>query len=126
MHKLLIPLVTGLLLAAQPAHADRGYGHGGHGHHGNNDSAWVALALFGALLGTAIVVEQSRAPYADPYDVAPVYPQQQPVYIEQDPDTVRTPANAAGSWYYCASSKMYYPYTKACPEGWQAVPPRPY
>lgn len=125
MRKLLIPLIAGLLLAAQPAHADRGYRHGGHGHHGSNDSAWVGLALFGALLGTAILVEQSRAAYANPYEATPASPSQ-PVYIEQEPVTVPPPANAAGSWYYCASSAMYYPYTQACPEGWQAVPARPY
>ena len=28
-----------------------------------------------------------------------------------------------GNWFYCRSSGQYYPYTQACPEGWQAVRP---
>jgi hypothetical protein len=31
----------------------------------------------------------------------------------------------AGYWYYCESSRGYYPYVKECPGGWKAVPPAP-
>jgi hypothetical protein len=31
----------------------------------------------------------------------------------------------AGYWYYCETSRGYYPYVKDCPTGWKAVPPAP-
>jgi hypothetical protein len=31
----------------------------------------------------------------------------------------------AGYWYYCETSRGYYPYVKDCPSGWKAVPPAP-
>jgi hypothetical protein len=31
----------------------------------------------------------------------------------------------SGYWYYCESSRGYYPYVKDCPGGWKAVPPAP-
>lgn len=33
------------------------------------------------------------------------------------------PPPPGGNWFYCRSSGQYYPYTQACPEGWQAVRP---
>lgn len=44
-----------------------------------------------------------------------------PVYVEQ----ADTAADTSDYWYYCVSSKTYYPYVKECPEGWQRVSPRP-
>ncbi|HYL89201.1 MAG TPA: DUF6515 family protein [Burkholderiales bacterium] len=35
------------------------------------------------------------------------------------------PTQAAGTWYYCESSKTYYPYVQQCPEGWKSVPASP-
>jgi hypothetical protein len=32
---------------------------------------------------------------------------------------------AAGTWYYCESSKSYYPYVSSCSEGWRSVPASP-
>ncbi len=32
---------------------------------------------------------------------------------------------AAGYWYYCESSKAYYPYVNECREGWRQVPANP-
>ena len=31
----------------------------------------------------------------------------------------------SGYWYYCETSRGYYPYVKDCPSGWKAVPPTP-
>jgi len=121
MGKLITAVVVALSLLATSAHADRGYDHRGYSHHGGGGSGWAGLAIFGALTGLAIMADRTRPVYVDPYYVGPVYPQQ-PVYVEQAP----APANSAGVWYYCGSSAMYYPYTQACPEGWQAVPARPY
>ncbi len=34
------------------------------------------------------------------------------------------PSSASSFWYYCANSKMYYPYVQQCPTGWlKVVPP---
>ena len=38
--------------------------------------------------------------------------------------TYAPPPPASGNWYYCGSSGQYYPYTNACPEGWQVFAPR--
>ena len=127
MRKFVVPFIAALALAALPAHADRGYyGRGGNGYHGGGGvSPWAGLAVFGALAGLAIMAESSRPVYVDPYNAGPAYAPQE-VYIEGQPEAGVLQANPAGAWYYCASSAMYYPYTKACPEGWQAVPAQPY
>lgn len=66
---------------------------------------WVApaaiLTLGGLAIGAAIYNNQPATPI---YNTAPPPP--------------------SGNWYYCRSSGQYYPYTNACPEGWQAVSPR--
>ena len=127
MRKFVVPFIVALALAALPAHADRGYyGRGGNGYHGGGSvSPWAGLAVFGALAGLAIMAESSRPVYVDPYNAGPAYAPQE-VYIEGQPEAGVLQANPAGAWYYCASSAMYYPYTKACPEGWQALPAQPH
>jgi hypothetical protein len=117
MRKSVVALFTALCLAAYPAYADRGHHRGGHHrqhqHHHNQGggSAWVGLAVIGAIAGLALMAEQSRPRPAAAYQAQPVYP---------------APAPAEGTWYYCQSSGIYYPQTTACPEGWQAVPATPY
>ena len=61
------------------------------------------------------------------YPSQPIIVQQPaPVYIEQTPQQAAPPApQVTSDWYYCASSKTYYPYTKDCPEPWQRVSPVP-
>lgn len=40
--------------------------------------------------------------------------------------TAPAPAPQAGvNWYYCESSKTYYPYVSQCAEGWKTVPAAP-
>jgi hypothetical protein len=52
-------------------------------------------------------------------------------YVEQGDAPVQAAAPAAappgGSavWYYCESSKTYYPYVGECKEGWKEVPATP-
>lgn len=124
MRKLIIAAVAALSLAALPAHADRGYYRGGHHSHRDGGSVWAGLAVVGVLAGLAIMADQSRPQYAAPAYVQPEYPPQ-PSYAVPPASPVPAPASP-GTWYYCPSSAMYYPYTKACPEGWQAVPANPY
>ncbi len=33
------------------------------------------------------------------------------------------PSSASSVWYYCADSKLYYPYVQQCPRGWVKVVP---
>lgn len=35
------------------------------------------------------------------------------------------PPPEIGHWYYCRTSKGYYPYVKDCPVGWEKVSPLP-
>ncbi len=49
--------------------------------------------------------------------VAPPAPQQ---YVERSDQ----PAPQS-YWYYCETSRGYYPSVKECPSGWKAVPPAP-
>lgn len=100
------------LTATAPAQADWGRHHGGHGHHGHRGGhGWVSpaavLAITGLAIGAAVASQHSYAP-------APVYA------VPPRP----MPSADYGTWYYCGSSGQYYPYTNACPEGWQAVPAR--
>ncbi len=53
--------------------------------------------------------------YADPAVAVPP-----PEYVEQG----SPPAQQPNYWYYCASSKAYYPYVNECPEAWQQVVPQ--
>ena len=66
-------------------------------------------------------------PYYYPaYYPAPVYapvvvsPPQPVQYVERNDQPLQS-----GYWYYCETSRGYYPYVKECPSGWKAVPPAP-
>ena len=41
-------------------------------------------------------------------------------YIERSEQPLQS-----GFWYYCETSRGYYPYVKDCPSGWKAVPSAP-
>ncbi len=107
-----------------PAHAERGhqYGHSRHWsaplvverHHRHDQwrrSHWIApaavLAITGAALGFGAYQHYN-----------------QPTPVTPPPARPYPPAQPADTWYFCGSSGQYYPYTQACPEGWQAVPAR--
>ena len=61
------------------------------------------------------------APYYYPPAVIVAPPAAPPVYVERND----APAQSQGYWYYCETSRGYYPYVKECPGGWKAVPPAP-
>jgi hypothetical protein len=57
-------------------------------------------------------------PYYPPVVVAaPPAPAQ---YVERNDQPLQS-----GYWYYCETSRGYYPYVKECASGWRAVPPAP-
>ena len=86
-----------------------------HRHYHRGGPGWVGPAAVLAIAGMAIGAAAYNNAYAAPAP-APVYVQPAPVYA--------APSAPSGVWYYCGSSGQYYPYTNACPEGWQAVPAR--
>jgi hypothetical protein len=81
----------------------------GRWHHYDSGS-WVGPAIVGGLITYSLMTPRV---YAQP---TIVYSPPQPQLMAQTNPPV---------WYYCPSSQMYYPYTNACPDGWQAVPARP-
>jgi len=65
--------------------------------------------------------------YPPPIYYPVVVPAQPVTYIEQRVVEQRSaPAPDRGAWwYYCGSSRGYYPHVRECPTGWQRVPPVP-
>ena len=108
-------LTAGLALAAAGALAA-----GAASAHGR---ARVGIGLhFGPYWGPA------WGPWYHPY-YAPVYyppavivtsPPAPVQYIERSDQPLQS-----GYWYYCETSRGYYPYVRECPSGWKAVPPAP-
>ena len=115
MRRVTLALLAMVLLTAgapSPARAD-GFGWG---------------LLFGTLIAAPIVASTYYPRYYYPpyYGYTPYYPYG-PTYGYAEPTYAapRVSPEASQVWYYCASSRGYYPYTRACPEGWQTVPVRP-
>jgi len=57
-------------------------------------------------------------PYAPPTVVVAPTTQPEATEAPQNPPPV-------ANWYYCASTKTYYPYVRQCAEAWQVVPATP-
>jgi hypothetical protein len=105
------------VLISTPTFAHGGYYGGTRYYRGGGD--WVAPFVVGGLVTYALT--QPRVIYQEPvYVPAPapvvVAPPVQPVVQQQVIPNV---------WYYCSSSKTYYPYVQSCPTGWQTVPAVP-
>ena len=62
-----------------------------------------------------------NSPFYYPYPYS--YPPPNVIVLPQTP----TPQPPVQNWYYCESSKEYYPYVSTCPAGWKIEPvtPRP-
>jgi hypothetical protein len=79
---------------------NRGYWHRGH-HEGRYGWWWITAGMWN-------------------FYPQPVYPY--PRYESRAPVVVQ---NSTSLWYYCDSSRNYYPYVEYCPEGWRAIPTEP-
>ena len=91
--------------------------HHGSGHHHKHGVTFIGI-------GFAYPWYYSPPYYYPAYPQPVAYPAQPVTYIEQGgaaPEAVEP----AGWWYYCESSRTYYPYVKECPSGWQRVPALP-
>ena len=116
-------------ISAFDAHAAGGGGHFG-GHHGGpwggyRGGPFIApfdpRFIFGAALLAPLLYPP---PPVYPYYPAPVAVPP-PVYVQPNPYPSQPAPQAPAYWYYCASAKLYHPYTQACPEGWQQIPKQP-
>lgn len=121
----------------------RSYGHGGHdggGHHGGHGGHYYGGwghyngyygTGFGVMIGDPYwgwpwYYPLYAYPYANynPYVPAVTMQSDEPQEYIQRSDKV-SPPDSSGVWYYCPESKIYYPYVKECPGGWQTVPAQP-
>lgn len=133
-----VAVAFGLMAVAEPASARGRYGN--HGHHGARFSFgfWGGPGYWGpGYWGPGYWGPGYGYGYAGPGYWGPpavVYaPTPEPrVWVENDPaPTTPTPApssstdpNAQQWWYWCVSSRGYYPYVNSCAEGWQRVAPQ--
>ena len=137
-------VAAALLAIAEPASARGRYGghHHGHHHHGAHFSlGFLGGPYWGAGYwgpgywgsgywgGPGYWGSGYWAPPTVVYAPAP----EPRVWVERDqastaqvpPVTSNTNPNAQQWWYWCASSRGYYPYVSNCAEGWQRVAPQP-
>src|SRR5689334_7767419 len=102
-------LLIGLALAAAGAFGAGGAIAGG-GHHHGHSHVTVGLGFgFGPYWG-----------WPGPYWYPPAYYPPAVVYAAPPAPThyvERVEQPQAGYWYYCESSRGYYPYVKDCPTG---------
>ena len=100
-----------------------GYGWGGGFYPGWGIGAFSAGLMTGAVVASPVVEVDNTPP------VVVQQPEQPQTVVVQQPaapaptGTVMPPQQAV--WYYCVSSKIYYPYTNSCPGGWKTVPATP-
>ena len=117
-------MVTLLLAYTAPSEA-----HGRRFHHRHGPRVFVGFSAF----------PYYYHPYPYWYYPPPYYVyspptvvvQEPPVYVQQPQQATVAPAPPAAPaappeayWYYCPSSKGYYPSVQTCPETWIKVPPR--
>jgi hypothetical protein len=132
--------LVALPLPAMAQHRDRGW-HGDirrferhdlhqwrsgawqHGHHDGRLGWWWVVG------GMWYFYPQAVYPYPDPYTPPVVVIEQTtPPAVVVQPAPSAPPAVAQQApqyWYYCESSKTYYPYVPTCAEGWKTVPAKP-
>jgi hypothetical protein len=82
---------------------------------------WYSPGYWGWSVGAPVVIAPSTGAWVLP-------PSASTVYIERDVETTTAPPAPQSQpqqwWYWCASSRAYYPYVESCAEAWQRVEPR--
>jgi hypothetical protein len=107
-----------LLIFAAPSLA-WSRGHGGH-HHFHGGSR-VFIGVGPAYWWGAYPYPYYYYPPPYYYTPPPVVVQEPPVYVQQE---VAPTAPPESYWYYCPSTRDYYPRVPTCAEAWIKVPPR--
>ena len=119
-----------LLAAATVSHAWRGGGQRGgfHGdfHHGGGVHGEVFIGPGWWGWGYRYPYPYWYGGYYPPpyygYAPPPWYADDEPQsYVQQAPE----PPPPQAYWYYCPTSRAYYPKVRECAEEWVKVPPRP-
>ncbi len=133
--RLIAAALIATTIAAVPAFAQRGPYHGGGYYYrggGYYGGPRVGVGVtFGPYWGWGPGWYYPPYYYYPPAYYPPAVvtvPTAPPTYIEQgQPEPVPGTQSqaAAGVWYYCGDSKMYYPYVRECAGGWEAVPAQP-
>ncbi len=103
-------------------HSYGGHSYGGHGYsHYGHGGGWHGGVYFG--FGPWWGYPSYAYPYAYPFGYEYPYPYAYSYPAPAAPSVAEAPSQ--NFWYYCESSKAYYPYVSSCPEAWRAVPARP-
>lgn len=136
-----VALAVGLLMISDSASARGNHRHGYH-HHGPSvnfsfgyprywgSGYWGGAGYWG---GPGYWSPGYWGPSVYSYPQVIMVPQEPRVWVEAEqagavqPPVQAAPvdANAQQWWYWCASSRGYYPYVSSCVEGWQRVAPQP-
>ena len=123
-------VVTGGVRVVQPGPVGGvGVWRGGHGWSGAQVSGWRGPAWgWGAATWGPGVWGWSSAPVVVAPQVGGAWvlpPSAATVFIERTVESTAAPVQPAQQWWYwCASSRAYYPYVENCAESWQRVEPR--
>lgn len=122
-----VALAVAAALPSTAALAD-GYRHHGHHGHGGHFGFYIGAPIWGpsyypyepayAYYPPTRVITVPAAPTVYVERAAP------PVYVERDAYSA-APSGQSDWWYYCGSSRSYYPYVRECRDGWQRVAPLP-
>lgn len=118
--------------------SDSRHHHTDHGH--SHDHLMLGIGgyynpgFWGSYYGSVLRVPDGYRSYgygyADPfyrpyytYPSAVAIPSQPPVYIQRQ--EAKPAQSRTAYWYYCQTTKGYYPYVKECPRGWLQIAPQP-
>lgn len=113
---------VGILVPALPPGATVIY-VGGIPYYYANDVYYIAQPAGGYAVAAPPATPPTTAPSAaGPPTAGPPVPPAQAPPPQTPPQQAAPPA---GTWYYCDSSKAYYPYVNECKEGWKPVPATP-
>jgi hypothetical protein len=95
-----------------------GWGWGGWGWGVGWNPGWWGPGYWGWSAGAPVIVTPSVSG-------AWILPPSATTFIEREVETTTQPAQPAQQWWYwCASSRAYYPYVENCAEAWQRIEPR--
>ncbi|HVG05446.1 MAG TPA: hypothetical protein VM937_10965 [Burkholderiaceae bacterium] len=117
-------VAVGLMAVIYPASAGGRHGHGHH-HHG----ARFSFGFWGGPYWGPGYWGPGWGYWGPPAVVYAPAPEPR-VWVESNPVPAPPPASSPDTsapqwWYWCASSRGYYPYVSSCAEGWQRVAPQP-
>ncbi len=120
---LCVAVAFGVMLGGA-AWADRGYDGRGYARHAP-ERHWYPARSYRHLdvdlyFGWPLYWPRYYRYYDDPVIIT--VPSEPTVYVER---STERPTDDSDYWYYCPSSRTYYPYVKDCREDWMKVVPQP-